>query len=33
MAAMSQLPRGESNKEREMILCQIKEMASDVGIS
>jgi hypothetical protein len=33
MAAMSQLPRGESNKEREMILWWIKGMASGVGIS
>jgi hypothetical protein len=26
MAAMPQLPRRESNKQREMILCQIKGM-------
>jgi hypothetical protein len=33
MAAMSQLPRRESNKQHEMILCQINEMASAAGIS
>jgi hypothetical protein len=33
MAAMSQFARGESNKQREMILCQINGMASAAGIS
>jgi hypothetical protein len=33
MAAMSQLPRGESNKQREMILWWINGMASAAGIS
>jgi hypothetical protein len=32
MAAVSQFPARESNKEREMILCQIKEMEWPAGI-
>jgi hypothetical protein len=33
MAAMPQLSRRESNKQREMNLCQIKGMAAAGGIS
>jgi hypothetical protein len=33
MAAMPQLTCRESNKQRKVILCQIKEMAPTGGIS